>query len=121
MTSKGCADHRTPPRNWPRWSGYAFSIAATASVPAVQPLLDLGQPILPILFLPPIILSAYLGGSGPALTATVLGSVGTAYFLFSPALSDNLATSHDIGHWLLFILNGILISALAGRRATGRT
>src|SRR6266576_641987 len=64
-----------------------------------------------ILFVIPIILSAYVGGAGPALLSTVLAAVGT-YFFSRPADVFSYLISFDFVQWLTLIVAGILISLL---------
>src|SRR5262245_65954392 len=73
---------------------------------------DGGQPLL-ILFLFPIVISAYLGGLGPGLLATVLAGLVTDYFLLPPIHSFAFATPVTFAHWLFMLLVGVLISVLS--------
>ncbi len=74
---------------------------------------DGGQPLL-ILFLFPIVISAYLGGLGPGLLATVLCAVAGKYFLIPPIHEFGFATPVAFAHWLFQLLVGVLISVLFG-------
>jgi len=100
----------------PRWRVYAIAAVLTG----VTLLLRMGmtpwdgdQPLL-ILFLFPIVISAYLGGLGPGLLATVLCAVAGKYFLIPPIHEFGFATPVAFAHWLFQLLVGVLISVLFG-------
>jgi signal transduction histidine kinase len=59
----------------------------------------------------PIILSAYVGGAGPGLLATLLAAVST-YFLSTPADIPDYVISFEFVQWVTLILAGVLISLL---------
>jgi PAS domain S-box-containing protein len=101
-----------------RWGAYLLAAATSAATLALR--LALGgwfgdRPVL-ILFVLPIFLSAYVGGLGPGLLATLLAALSTAYFLLPPLHSFDMARSLDTCQWLLLIVVGVLISALTGAR-----
>jgi PAS domain S-box-containing protein len=63
-------------------------------------------------FFPAIIISAYLGGLGPGLVATLLGAAAGAYFFLEPRYSfaiHDLGTAYGLG---LFVFTGAVISGL---------
>ena len=70
----------------------------------------LDQPTL-ILFVIPIILSAYVGGAGPGLLSTFLAGVST-YFLSGPGDIPSYLISFNFVQWLTLIIAGVLISLL---------
>jgi PAS domain S-box-containing protein len=72
-----------------------------------------GQPLL-ILFLFPIVISAYLGGLGPGLLATALSAALTDYFFVAPVESFGFSTPSSFAHWVFFVLVGVLVSVLFG-------
>ena len=72
---------------------------------------DGGQPLL-ILFLFPIVVSAYLGGLGPGLLATGITAVVTDYFLLPPTYTFGFGSPAAFAHWLFLLLVGVLISVL---------
>lgn len=99
----------------PQWLVYLLTL--TTSVAAS--LLRLALGILPgeqsgmMVFLLPIILSAYLGGLGPGLLATALAAIQSGAFVlswFSPAFS---ATPTDYLRSASLISAGVLISVLS--------
>src|SRR5579871_6846660 len=63
-------------------------------------------------FFPAVILSAYLGGLGPGLVATLLGAAAGKYFFVAPRYSFTIhdpGTAYGLG---LFVLAGAVISGL---------
>ena len=74
---------------------------------------DGGQQLL-ILFVFPIVISAYLGGLGPGLLATALAGLASDFFVVPPIGSFAFATPPAFAHWLLFQLVGVLTSVLLG-------
>lgn len=101
-----------------RWTGYAVAAIAAAGSFGLQLAL---APIFHdrtvfVVFVPAIIAGAAVGGMGPALTATVLGLVGSLV-LDGSALTENPANLIEA---LLFLLLGPGIG-LAGRRLNERS
>jgi len=95
-----------------QWA-YLLAVVSTSATMILLLSLDawtLNRPTL-ILFVIPIILSAYVGGAGPALLSTVLAAVGT-YFFSRPADVFSYLISFDFVQWLTLIVAGILISLL---------
>jgi PAS domain S-box-containing protein len=98
----------------PRWRLHALAVLLTAITLAVR--MSIGawvgdRPIL-ILFFVPIVVSAYLGGLGPGLTATLAVGLVTSYFVMPPVNEFGFATALDFGQWLFLLLEGGLISVL---------
>jgi two-component system sensor histidine kinase/response regulator len=93
---------------------YGVAVLATGlSVIARWPLESfLGHDKPLITFFPAIILSAYLGGWGPGLTATLLGAAAADYFFIAPAYSFAVKAPSDIYGIVMFVLTGGFISAL---------
>jgi len=103
-------------RHAPSWWAYGLAVVATAATLLVRLALTAwmgDRPVL-ILFVMPIILSAYAGGLGSGLLATVLGALATDYFVMPPAYSFWFKQPVDIVIWLILILTGVLISVLSG-------
>ena len=99
-----------------RWRLYAFAAALTVVTLLLRLGMkpwDGGQPLL-ILFLFPIVISAYLGGMGPGLLATGLTCLLTDYFLVPPTHSFGFASPVAFAHWLFMLLVGVLTSVLFG-------
>lgn len=99
---------------YPSWSAYLFAAAVTVATVYVRLALGVtfaNRPLL-ILFIFPVILSAYVGGVGPGLLSTFLAAAIVDYFLIPPTGSFLIAQIHDLVQWLMFILNGVIISLL---------
>ena len=111
------------------WEAYALAVAVTVVTLlvrlAVDPWTD-GQLML-MIFLFPVILSAYLGGLGPGLVATLLAGAGTDFFLVPPRYSFAFARGSDLMQCIIFLLVAVLVSGLtealhrANRRAWAET
>ena len=100
----------------PDWRHYVIALVLVAVALmiriGVKPW-DGGLP-LTIVFVFPIVISAYLGGLGPGLLATALASVAVDYFFLAPFGSFQFATPTVFTQWLLFLLVGVMISVLLG-------
>ena len=98
----------------PRLWTYAFAAVTVAATLLLRMQLGVAfaaRPLL-ILFVLPIILSAYLGGLGPGLLATLLAASCTAYFLIPPVYSLAIAQPYDLFQWAMLIVCGVIISVL---------
>jgi signal transduction histidine kinase len=95
------------------WWAYLLAIVSTSATMVLLLWLDAWTPNRPtlILFVIPIILSAYAGGAGPGLLSTVLAAVSTYFFSRPPDVLSYLL-SFDFVQWLTLIVTGILISLL---------
>jgi K+-sensing histidine kinase KdpD len=105
-------DSRVRPR--PRWLNYAFAVIITVAMLVAREYLAEGienRPML-ILFMTPIILSSFMGGLGPGLTATALAALGTAYFALPPYHSFNIEKAENIFQWCFLILSGVAVSLI---------
>jgi PAS domain S-box-containing protein len=71
-----------------------------------------GQRPLLILFMLPIIVSAYWGGFGPGILATVLAALSVDYLLIPPARSLAIQEGRDLVQLLIFVADGVVISVL---------
>ena len=63
-------------------------------------------------FVLPILMSAYLGGLGPGLLATLAAAFGVIFLLIPPAYSFAIDKSADLIQWLMLIVSGVCISVL---------
>ncbi|HEX4349435.1 MAG TPA: PAS domain S-box protein, partial [Verrucomicrobiae bacterium] len=96
-----------------RLTAYAFAIVMSGLTLAVR--LSLGswlgdRPIL-ILFVLPVIFSAYVGGLGPGLLATALSALGVYCFFLAKAHNILFFEgSADLWQWVMLMINGVLIS-----------
>jgi PAS domain S-box-containing protein len=98
----------------PRWRLYGFAVVLTAVTLLLRLGMtpwDGGQSLL-ILFLFPIVISAFLGGLGPGLLATGLTAVVSDYFLLPPIHAFGFASPVAFAHWLFLLVVGVLISVL---------
>lgn len=97
----------------PPWRGYLLAIALTALILVARRAASdfVVGPTL-ILFTIPIALSAYWGGLGPGLLATVLAMLGTAYFLLPPLGSFAISSASDLVQGAALLLSGVLISVI---------
>jgi PAS domain S-box-containing protein len=100
----------------PRWRYYALAVALVAGTLLLRfgaTPWDGSQALL-IMFVFPIVVSAYLGGLGPGLLATALSGIVANYFFMVPIGSFGFASPGSFAQWLMFQLAGVLISVLLG-------
>jgi PAS domain S-box-containing protein len=97
-----------------RLVAYGTAVLATGPSLVLRLSLDpwLGTYAPHMTFFPAVILSAYLGGLGPGLLATVLGAASGAYFLFGPNFSLASGEPGEVYALGLFVLAGAVISGL---------
>src|SRR5262245_66630953 len=102
------------PKPWPRWRAYLLAVAVTGVVLLIRALAEpwMGHRPFLLVFLIPVILSAYMGGLRPGLFATVLSGIVTKLLVFPPFLSVWFNDPLDFAHWLFLLLVGVLISLL---------
>ncbi|MDD5641959.1 MAG: DUF4118 domain-containing protein, partial [Syntrophales bacterium] len=100
---------------WPVWLMYAFAVVATAATMIIRLGLKetFGEHLFLIVFIIPILLSAYAGGLGPGLAATLMSAATTGYFIIPPRYFFYFADRADGVQWLILLVNGIFISALS--------
>ena len=96
---------------------YGIAVVSTgATVLVLQALGPAGALNLPvIIFVFPIILSAYVGGLGPGLLSTLLSTAASVYILLPPAYSWRIANPIDNAKWISLCGAGTLISFLMAR------
>jgi K+-sensing histidine kinase KdpD len=97
-----------------RWPAYIFATAITLLTFFLRLGLAVAygdRPLL-ILFVLPIIVSAYLGGIGPGLLSTSLAALMVDFFLLPPSETLQVAHSYDLAQLMMLILNGVIISFL---------
>ncbi len=93
---------------------YLFAFAVTLAAIGVRLLFDPwleGRPFIGVLLLP-IMISSYVGGLGPGIVATLVAACGADYFMLRPHYSFDATRSNDFVGWMIFILNGALMSVL---------
>ncbi|MEX8519214.1 MAG: response regulator [Leptothrix sp. (in: b-proteobacteria)] len=100
-------------RGWRVYALAAVLVAATLLLRASLGVAYGDRPLL-VLFVLPIIASAYLGGLGPGLFATGLAAIGINLFFIQPTGRLTSATSHDLLQWPILIADGVLVSVLSG-------
>jgi PAS domain S-box-containing protein len=98
-----------------RWIAYGVAVAATGvSLLARWPLFWLIGYHNPLFtFFPAIILSAYFGGLGPGLVATLLGAAAANYFLIEPVHTFRIHDPTEVYGVGLFLVTGAVISGLS--------
>src|SRR5215831_10845513 len=96
------------------WLAYVVAIAMTAAILAVRYsfAFKAGDSPLLILFIIPITLSTFLGGLGPGLTATLLATLGAAYYLLLPLHSSSIYYTLHSSQCEALVVVGVLISVL---------
>ena len=103
---------RTLHRRFP-WLAYVLAAGLTVATLWVRLALGYNAGDMPmmILFVIPVMLSAYLGGLGPGLVATVAGALVADYYLI-PALHSLSIEGANGVQWAAFIVVGALVSLL---------
>lgn len=110
-----------------RWLVSSYSVAVLASLLALllrfllAPLLRESAPLL--IFIMPVVFSAWYGGLKPGLLATTLSALIGSYFFVEPAFSFSLVGVGNVVRLCIFLMEGVLIGALseALRSANQRT
>ena len=73
----------------------------------------LGERALYSTVLPAVMIAAYFGGFRPGLMMTLLGALGTNYFVSAPAFTLSPKGTGDSLALILFVLTGTFISVLS--------
>src|SRR5881394_1992212 len=113
--SAAVQDGPTPARSGsPRWRPYAVALVLTVAAVALRLGIDpwVGDRPLLLIFLIPVIVSAYLGGLGPGLFATALAGLVVDYFVMQPRHGLGFAQPLDFAQWLSMLIIDVLISVL---------
>ena len=102
-------------RSHTRLVAYGLALVAPAlTLLVLWPLRPvLGDRVPYMVFLPAVLLAAYLGGFVPGLAATAVGALATTYFLVEPLYSLRLASIPDVVALTLFVLVGAMISGVS--------
>ena len=105
-------------RRQPLWLAYSLPFITTAVTLLVVEAASRGEPANTpvIVFVLPILLSAYAGGLVPGLLSTVLSTLATVYFVLPPLHSWSVASPVDNIKWITLAAAGTLISFLMGHR-----
>ncbi len=106
-----------------RGKAYAFAVATTALCLAIRlgAMPWPGQRIMLLMFLIPVMASAYCGGLGPGLVSSALGALCVSYFLIPPILSFEVDTRVDVAQVGLLLLCGATLCLLIEALRRGRT
>src|SRR5882724_1359344 len=92
---------------------YAVAVLATAVALGIARWLELHLDSAPVsLFLCAVMLSAWLGGVGPGLLATVLSAAAFAYYFVNPFLSLAVAEK-EVPRFVVFVLAAVLVGSLS--------
>jgi PAS domain S-box-containing protein len=98
----------------PRWRPYAVALILTVAAlllrMSITPWIG-GRPLL-MMFIIPIIVSAYMGGLWPGLLATALAAIAVDWFVLPPTGGFSFAQPLDFAQWLFMLIVGVLISVL---------
>ncbi|HUJ43939.1 MAG TPA: PAS domain S-box protein [Opitutaceae bacterium] len=96
------------------WRAYVLAVAVTGGTQLVRLALApwVGERPMLVVWLLPIVISAYVGGFGPGLLSTAIGALGAKIFLLPIAHSLVFAGTAELIHWMLLIVTGVLISLL---------
>src|SRR5712664_2018638 len=100
-------------RNKPAIRNYAVAVVSTAVALGIARWLDVHFESAPVsLFLCAVMLSAWLGGVGPGLLATVLSAAAFAYYFVNPFLSLAVAEK-EVPRFVVFVLAAVLVGSLS--------
>jgi signal transduction histidine kinase/CheY-like chemotaxis protein len=105
-----------------RRSAYALAIALAVIALLSRQALGVSyadRPLL-LLFVLPVIVSAFVGGLGPGLLTTALVATGALFVFLPPRLSLHMPASHDLLNWLFLVVDGVLVSVLCEAFLRGR-
>lgn len=99
---------------WPMWAKLLLALGLTLATLGGRLAFGHlpGDPPSLILFVLPILLSAYVGGFWPGLLATLAAFLTSSYFLLSPLSSFVIGDIRNQISWLALLLVGILVSGL---------
>jgi len=102
----------------PLWLAYGIAVVTTAATLLV---LEAGAPEVPasapiIVFVLPVILSAYIGGLVPGLLSTALATLTSIYLVLPPTHTWRVTNAADNVKWVALSAAGTLISVLMADR-----
>ena len=100
------------------WKSYGIAITlvviALVLMLALDPIVNLAQASF-LLFFGAVAISAFYGGQGPGIVATLLSAIFATYYFLVPQYSWTILTIGAGFRVILFISEGILISHLIGK------
>jgi signal transduction histidine kinase len=104
------------------WQRYAFAVLAGGGAVAIKlalsPLLTRDEPVL--LFLGATLLAGTVGGLGPGLVVTVIGTLCDEYFFMAPYGTWHLNSPDQVLRLALFGVEGVIISVICARTRSAR-
>ena len=99
----------------PLWLAYGVALVTMAAllvvIEALGPEASTNTPV--IVFIIPIIFSAYFGGLVPGLVSTTLATLVTVYLILPPVHSWGVSSPSDNVKWIALALDGTLISVIS--------
>lgn len=96
-----------------------FAVLVTAVIRRAADAAFVPQPGA-VIFILPVAFSAWLGGLGPGIVATLLSAIVALYFFVLPAANLAAASARDLAYVATFAAAGIVVSALAAGLRSGR-
>ncbi|HEU5283811.1 MAG TPA: PAS domain-containing protein, partial [Burkholderiales bacterium] len=101
-----------------RWPGYALALGLTLAAAAIrfalEGVLEGDTPLM--LFLLAVTLSAWYGGLGPGLAATLMGALLGDFLFIEPVGSLGVLQQSDMVRLLMFVVVGVAISVINEQR-----
>src|SRR5437016_11100794 len=100
-------------RNKPSIRNYTVAVLSTAAALGIARWPEVHLESAPVsLLLCAVMLSAWLGGVGPGLLATVLSAAAFAYYFVNPFLSLAVAEK-EVPRFVVFVLAAVLVGSLS--------
>ena len=108
--------------DWPAPVRYSVAVAAVLAAAAARGAFSIfwGADLPFLMFIPAMVLSAWVGGFWPGIVTTVLGAALASYFWLPPFYAFRVSTVGDLVGLLVFVAIGVLISALSEAMDRGR-
>lgn len=102
---------------------FAFAILAIALTTVVLLAVrdQLNSPIVGLLYLLPVVLSAARGGLGPGIAAALCAFLAFNFFFLQPYYTLTVHQPQDLLALTVFLIVAVVISQLLGRSRTGLT
>jgi len=102
------------PGFWLRWRAYVIALVFSAAILFMRVLAEpwMGHQPFQLIFLMPVIFTAYIGGLRPGMFATALACISAKYWAFPPYGSIWFDVPLDVAHWLSLLLVGVILSML---------
>jgi signal transduction histidine kinase len=111
---EGIRPRRSDLHRWPLWLTYTSAVVATVATLLIYIILieEFYERPLLVVFMVPIIFSAYVGGLGPGLVSTFLSAVCSIYFLIPPIHTLLIGKMANLVQLVVLILIGAFVSML---------